>query len=97
MGNYSLSTRAQYDIVGIYKYGVKFFGVNQAVIYLTELEDFLEELAERSGLAKDASSIANSLKYYNHKSHVIYYMFDKKNDIYIVRILGKRMDFRKHL
>ena len=97
MGNYSLSARSQYDLAGIYKYGVRFFGHEQAVRYLQELEDFLEELAERPELAKDASSFAGSLKYYSYKAHVIFYRFDDANEIFIIRVLGKRMNFIEHL
>lgn len=97
MGNYNLSTRAQFDVVGIYKYGIKYFGIEQATGYLTELEDFLEELAERPELARDASPIANGLKFYNFKGHVIYYSFDNVSEIYVVRNLGKRMNFEEHL
>lgn len=97
MGSYNLSTRAQFDVIGIYKYGIKYFGIEQAVGYLTELEDFLEELASRGELARDASPIANGLKFYNFKGHVIYYSFDNVGEIYVVRILGKRMNFEEHL
>lgn len=97
MGNYNLSTTAQLDIVGIYKRGIKYFGIEQAVNYLAELEAFLEELAVRPDLARDASTIANALRFYNFKGHVIYYSFDKENEIYVVRILGKRMNFLEHL
>ena len=97
MANYNLSTRAQYDLVGIYKYGIKYFGQTPATQYLCELENFLIELASRPELAKDASSISNFLKFYSFKSHVIFYMFDNDNEIYIVRVLGKRMNFVEHL
>lgn len=97
MRSYNHSTRTQFDVIGIYKYGIKYLGVERAVGYLTELEDFLEELAERPELARDASPIANGLKFYNFKGHVIYYSFDNINEIYVVRILGKRMNFEVHL
>ena len=97
MGNYSLSSRAQYDLVGMYKYGIRFFGPDQATKYLLALESFLEELAERPELAKDASTIARSLKYFSYKAHVIFYQFDNADEIFIVRILGKRMNFIEHL
>jgi len=97
MGNYSLSTRAQFDLVGIYKYGIKFFGSDQATKYLYEFETFLEELAERSELVRDASPIANSLKYYRYKAHVVFFQFNDPNNIYVIRILGKRMNFVEHL
>lgn len=97
MGSYSLSVRAQYDLVGIYRYGIKFFGPDQATDYLLDLESFLNELAERLELAKDASTIASSLKYYNYKAHVIFYQFDSLDEIFVIRILGKRMNFVEHL
>ncbi len=97
MANYNLSTRAQYDVVGIYKYGIKYFGRPQATSYLLELENFLIELSQRPELAKDASSISNALKFYSFKAHVIFYMFDAENEIYVVRVLGKRMNFVEHL
>ena len=97
MGNYSLSARAQYDLVGMYKYGIKFFGPDQATKYLLDLEGFLEELAERPELAKDASTIADSLKYFSYKAHVIFYQFHNANEIFIIRILGKRMNFIEYL
>lgn len=97
MGNYSLSARAQYDLVGIYKFGIKFFGPNQATNYLLDLENFLDELAVRPELAKDASTIATSLRYYNYKAHVIFYQFEGLDEIFIIRVLGKRMDFVEHI
>lgn len=96
MGSYSLSGRAQFDLVGIYKYGKKMFGQQQASDYLYELEGILEELAERTELARGASYIAHSLKYYGYRAHVIFYHFDGDNVIYVVRILGKRMNFVEH-
>lgn len=97
MANYNLSTRAQYDLAGIYKYGIKYFGQSRATGYLYELGNFLVELSDRPELAKDASSISSSLKFYNFKAHVIFYMFDNEDEIYVVRVLGKRMNFIDHL
>ena len=97
MGNYNLSTRAQYDLVGIYKYGIQFFVQDQAIDYLHGLENFLVELADRPELAKDASTISNTLKYYRFRAHVIFYSFDSKSEIFVVRVLGKRMNFLEHL
>ena len=58
--------------------------------------DFTND-SERPELAKDASTIADSLKYYSYKAHVIFYQFDHANEIFIIRILGKRMNFIEHL
>lgn len=97
MGNYNLSGRAQYDLVGIYKFGKKYFGPEAAAKYLHEMELFLGELAERPELAKNASKLATSLKYYSYKAHVIFYLIENENEIFIIRILGKRMNFIEHL
>ncbi|MEO1013299.1 MAG: type II toxin-antitoxin system RelE/ParE family toxin [Bacteroidota bacterium] len=96
MGSYSLSGRAQFDLVGIYKYGKKRFGQEQVLDYLYALEGILEELAERPELARDTSYIAHSLRYYSYMAHVVFYQFDGNNEIYVVRILGKRMNFIAH-
>lgn len=37
MANYSLSTQAQNDLAGIYTYGVKYFGQEQAFALKKEL------------------------------------------------------------
>lgn len=97
MGSYSLSTRAQYDLVGIYKFGIQYFGSNQASEYVLELEKFIEELADRPELAGDLSALSESLKYYRFKAHVIFYQFVNPHEIFVIRILGKRMDFVQHL
>jgi len=89
--NYKLSSAASKDIVGIYKFGIKNFGNTQAKRYLNSIESILRELA------RDASMFAKDLKYYRFKSHVIFYIFDNSKEIFIIRILGKRMDFIQHL
>ena len=97
MGNYNLSSSASKDFIGIYKFGKKRFGIRQANTYLLTLEAFLKELAEKPELARDASMFAHNLKYYNYKAHVIFYLIDKTNTIFIIRVLGSRMNFIEHL
>lgn len=97
MGSYKLSGAASNDVVGIYKFGIKTFGQISAEQYVSSLENFLKELSDRPELARDASMFANNLKYYRFKSNVIFYVFDSTDEILIIRILGKRMDFIQHL
>lgn len=97
MASYNLSGAATNDIVAIYKFGIKHFGLTQSKQYLQSLELFLEELSQRSELARDASMFAQNLCYYRYKSHVIFYHFKEDNTIIVIRILGKRMDFIQHL
>jgi toxin ParE1/3/4 len=97
MASYKLSGSATNDIVVIYKFGIKTFGLNPAKEYLNSLENFFEELSNRPELARDASIFANGLKYYRYKAHVVFYLFDESEKIFIIRVLGKRMDFIQHL
>ena len=97
MGNYSLSGSASIDLIGIYKFGKKRFGMQQAQKYLFSLEKFMKELAKNPELARDASMFAHNLKYYNYKAHVIFYVINNSNSIYIIRVLGSRMNFIEHL
>ncbi len=96
MTRYKLSVEATKDITGIYIYSIRNFGFCQAKIYIKELELFFNELSEREELARDASLFAHNLKYYNYKSHVIFYI-KEKNTVLIIRVLGKHMDFIQHL
>lgn len=97
MVSYKLSGAASNDIVGIYKFGIETFGLYPAKVYVSSLEIFLEELVGKPELARDASIFARGLLFYNFKGHVIFYVFDNLNEILIIRILGKRMDFIQHL
>ena len=85
------------DITAIYTFGIKQFGHIPARKYLLELEQFLLELASRPELARDASLFAHSLKHYRFKAHVIFFTYTNLNEILVIRVLGKRMDFIQHL
>lgn len=97
MGNYKLSSSSTLDFVGIYKFGKNRFGNEQAKKYLISIENILIELAENPYLDRDASMFAHNLKYYNFRAQVIFYIRDSPNTIYIVRVLGSRMNFIEHL
>lgn len=97
MASYELSGLASYDLVGIYKFGKHFFGERQAKNYSISLEIFISELANRKELARDAGKFAYNLKYCQFNAHVIFYFFDSENKIFVLRILGKRMNFIDHL
>ena len=95
--SYSLSSKAEEDLVTIYKYGLKTFGQKQAESYLLKIEGLMFELAARPEIARDASFLAEGLLFIRYKAHRIFYTLKRKGQIYIVRILGDRMDFNKHI
>ena len=67
MATYKLSSAAEKDLIGIYKYGKNRFGTQQAKKYLLSLDGFFIDLAEKPNLARDARMLANNLKFYNYK------------------------------
>ena len=96
MGSYKLSSRAALDIAEIFEYGIHKFGLSQAQKYLNELESSLHKLPDRAELRKDASFIRPALCRYKFNSHIVFFTLEGEN-IFIVRILGQFMDFKRHL
>jgi toxin ParE1/3/4 len=97
VSKYIISVRAKKDIKSIAKYTVENFGEPQALKYAKGLKKVMEELADNPELGKRYVPIKNQMLFkHKFKSHVIFY---HKNDlgIFIVRVLGGRMDFPKHL
>ncbi|WP_343486760.1 type II toxin-antitoxin system RelE/ParE family toxin [Allomuricauda sp. d1] len=94
---YVISARAKSDIKSIATYTVENFGESQALKYAQGLKTILRELANDPELGKRYVAVKNQmLLKYRYKSHVIFY-HKKDTGIFIVRVLGGRMDFPKHL
>jgi toxin ParE1/3/4 len=94
---YVISATAKRDIKSIAKYTVQKFGETQSLRYAKGLRGVLEDLSENPELGKRYVAIKNQmLLRYRYISNVIFY---SKNDqgIFIVRVLGGRMDLPKHL
>ncbi|GGW50390.1 Toxin ParE1 [Arenibacter antarcticus] len=96
MSSYNLSSKADSDIDDIVDYTLETWGESQTHVYVTELLQFLQTLADSSEIGLSASEYAPLLKKYNFKAHTIFYE-PTKNGIFVVRILGQRQDFKKHL
>ncbi|SEK97275.1 toxin ParE1/3/4 [Maribacter orientalis] len=95
--NYIISVKAKSDIKSIAKYTIKEFGVNQSFKYAYGLKSILQELANNPELGKRYVAVKNKmLLRYRYKSHVVFY-YTESNEIFIVRILGGKMDFQMHL
>ncbi|MGB6151010.1 MAG: type II toxin-antitoxin system RelE/ParE family toxin [Pricia sp.] len=97
MSRYILSRSAQSDIVDIADYTIENFGFKQARKYRDGLISFFEDLADkpekgRLYLHNDDSLLLR----YRHKSHVVFYK-RTNTGILIIRVLGERMDFIRHL
>ncbi|RKN81072.1 type II toxin-antitoxin system RelE/ParE family toxin [Ulvibacterium marinum] len=94
---YVLSAKAKSDIKSIAKYTLEEFGESQSLRYAQGLKGILGELANNPDLGRRYVAVKNQmLLRFRFKSHVIFYSINQEG-IFIVRVLGGRMDFPKHL
>ncbi|MEO1013398.1 MAG: type II toxin-antitoxin system RelE/ParE family toxin [Bacteroidota bacterium] len=95
--NYVISARAKRDIASIAQCTIENFGKAQSLKYAEGLKDVLELLTKNPELGRRYVAIKNQmLLRYRYKSHIIFY-YKNMEGIFIVRILGGKMDFPKHL
>ena len=90
--NFVRSNKADTDISNIAKWSVQGFGVNQTRKYMAGLHGSFQKLADNPKLG----CVYLSYFYFRYESHVIYYR-RRKSDIFITRILHKKMLPEKHI
>lgn len=94
---YVISAKAKAYIKSVAKYTLENFGEGQSLKYARGLKKVLQELANNPELGRRYVAIKNQmLLRYRYRSHVIFYHIGG-NGIFIVRVLGGKMDFPKHL
>ncbi len=95
-GNYNLSYKANQDIAAIYEFGIEKFGFKPAEKYIKELEENFTILVNNPNFGRKSNFLIKNLFRYRFKAHVIFFVLSN-NDIFIIRVLGSRMDFIRHL
>lgn len=96
MAEYRLSGRAEADLAGIADYTIEQFGIEQARRYRDELEKCFQSLAEHPKLGHGAEHLTPSLRRFEHRSHVVFYV-PQENGVLIIRVLHDSMDVPRHL
>ena len=98
LDSYTTSKRADQDIKHITKRSLMDFGERQTDTYMEGLEETLEMLANCFDRGRTFLHSTNKRTYLHYKyvSHIVYYR-QRKNDIFIVRILHIKMLPEKHL
>lgn len=95
--NYSLSNKADEDISSIAYYTIKEFGFKQARLYRDGLTKTFCYLVSKPTLGRVfVLNNGVNIKRYKYKSHVIFFQ-ETTTGILILRVLGGRMNFKKHL
>lgn len=96
MAAYRLSAKAAADLDEIYEYTILNFGLTQAKIYLLGLHERFGTLADNPAQGRSAAQFAPELQRFEHQSHIIFYVPEKKG-LLIVRVLHQSMDVQRHL
>ena len=90
---YTLSSRAEDDLIEIYIEGASRFGVYQADHYLGKIEEMMGLLSENPRAAHVRPEISPPVRIHPFQSHLIVYMVDDNDDIFVIRIRHDHEDW----
>lgn len=96
MGSYTLSQKADDDILHIARASVQQWGLARAERYILNLHEAFERLAEFPDMGRTVDEIRPGYLQMESASHAIFYC-KIETGILIVRVLHERMDFTRHL
>lgn len=92
---YELSQDADDDLVRIYDYTSEQFGNEQAIKYLTGLEDIFQNLCKNPLSGRNRNEIAEGIRSISFVSHVVFYKL-KEEKLLIVRVLHASRDVTRY-
>jgi len=93
---YTLSKKAEDDLVEIYINGVTRFGVERADHYHESFELMFGLLAANPRMARARLEISPPVRIHPFHSHLIVYTMDNNDDIFIVRIRHGHEDWQNN-
>jgi toxin ParE1/3/4 len=87
---------AESDLIAIWEYTFREWGVDQADKYLDELDDGIRHLVDdpEIGVNRDYARAGYRVLFINE--HAVYYTFDP-SAIHVIRVLHGQMDPSRHL
>ena len=91
-----LRPQARRDLKKIYIDSVERWGTSRAGQYIFDLEAAFLDLINGTKLSNDASDIKENLQSYQVVSHIAFF-YKTDSGLDVIRILHKRMDYKKHL
>ncbi|GLP96001.1 type II toxin-antitoxin system RelE/ParE family toxin [Paraferrimonas sedimenticola] len=91
---YTLSKKAEQDLISIFVDGAQQFGEMQARKYHSELKMVFELLAENPLANRERVEFFPPIRIHPHKAHLLVYAADVSQGVYFVRILHQREDWR---
>ena len=96
MTRFVLSPRARGDLDEIWAYTRKTWGTRQAEVYIRTIQAAVKAAATDPGIAKSCEHIRKGYFTYPAGSHTLFFRLTT-DGIDVVRILHRKMDFKRHL
>lgn len=95
MRRFTLSRKAEEDIIAIFMHGLSQFGIQQAERYHDLLEKTFQFLTENPEAARERMEIMPPVRIHPIESHVVIYTIDKNGDIFVVRVRHGHEDWAR--
>ncbi|WP_026775879.1 type II toxin-antitoxin system RelE/ParE family toxin [Polaribacter sp. Hel_I_88] len=93
--SYKLSKKADFDLEEIFEHTEITYGYEQAIFYLTHLENLFENLVLQPEIGRQRNQIKKGLFSITEQEHTIFYRIFESN-IRIVRVLHGRRDLARN-
>ena len=96
MAEYVLAAEAEYDLLEIGRYTTQTWSVEQAVQYLTRLDEHFEAVAREAVLEKAVFKHRDDYRVSRCHHHYVFFVRDGAEPVRILAILHERMDLLAH-
>lgn len=96
MASFELSQEADSDLAGIFAYGYRLFGPDQAADHLNSLDQCFRFLAANPGAGRERADFDPPVRCHYQRRHLVFYDV-RGHDILIVRVLHDSMDTGRHM
>jgi toxin ParE1/3/4 len=93
---YELTNEADADLEDIFDYTVKRHNQDQAIRYLSNIEDVFFQLCKHPNLGRLRNDIKENIFSFSIEKHIIFYKIDT-DKLIIIRVLHGSRDMPKHL
>ncbi len=101
MTEYSLEDEAEYDLLEIGRYTTRTWSVDQAVRYLSALEDHFADLARKDALEKAVFDHRGDYRVSRCQHHYVFFVREDDDRVLVLAVLHENMDliarFRERL
>jgi toxin ParE1/3/4 len=91
-----ISNRAELDLIGIGRFTLRKWGLDQAISYINTLRDAVDCLVSPPEIGRKCDDLLKGYRRMEVASHVVFYKASPSK-VYLVRILHKSLLPKEHL